>query len=60
MRYFRPTVVVVKAYLASEDDDVIDRSRSLIFQELMDKVATRGACSYNGEVLVARHVLIYV
>lgn len=43
-------------YLASKDDNLVDRSCSLLPQELADDVAAQLAGSYNSEVLVSGHV----
>ena len=49
---------MVLAYLASEDDHLVDSSGSLFAQELADDVVAERAGTDDGEVLVSRHVLV--
>ena len=53
-----PAYGIVLAYLASEDDHLVDSSGSLFAQELADDVVAERAGTDNGEVLVSRHVLL--
>ena len=52
-----PAYGIVLAYLASEDDHLVDSSGSLFAQELADDVVAERAGTDDGEVLVSRHVL---
>ena len=45
-------MVQVQVYLASEDDDFIDRSGSLVLQELVDDEVSYGAGANDSKVLV--------
>ena len=53
-----PAYGIVLAYLASEDDHLVDSSGSLFAQELADDVVAERAGTDDGEVLVSRHVLL--
>jgi hypothetical protein len=48
---------MVLAYLASEDDHLVDSSGSLFAQELADDVVAERAGTDDGEVLVSRHAV---
>ncbi len=43
-------------YLAGEDDDLVDRSSSLVLQELADDETAKGPGPDDGEILVPGHV----
>ena len=42
-------------YLAGEDDDLVDRSSSLVLQELADDDTTKRAGPNDGEIFVPGH-----
>ena len=42
-------------YLAGEDDDLVDRSSSLVLQELADDDTTKRAGPSDGEIFVPGH-----
>jgi hypothetical protein len=44
-------------YLAGKDDNLLDISGSLVFQELLNDVDTEGTGADDGEVCVSRHEL---
>jgi hypothetical protein len=58
LRLIEFTVMDYKAYLASEDNNFVDSSCSLILQELTDDEATDSTGSGDSKVLESRHTLL--
>jgi hypothetical protein len=58
LRLIEFTVMNYEAYLASEDNNFVDSSCSLILQELTHDKATYSTGSGDGKVLETRHALL--